>query len=459
LHGLTPEGKIQQTEMTRTLFQKSYASFWSRKLMAVRLFAIFCLWLLVGLSGAQAATLTAALDRSTITLGESATFSLTFSGGSSENVPQLPQIPNLQMDYLGPSSQFSFINGQVSSVVTHNFTVTPKQAGDYTIPAFTAQVGNERVTTQPLTLKVLQPSAPSQAAVGSGSELAFLKLELPKKELYLGEMVAAQLNLYLRQGVQSVDGFQLTSFPGDGFKIGQRVQGNNRQTQINGVGYTVVPFLMTVSPVKTGNLTLGPVTANVVIGLASTRNRRDFLFDPFGMAHEQKQFVLATDAQPVQSLPLPTENVPANFNGAVGSYSMSMSAGPTNIAAGDPITVRVQISGRGALDAISLPEQPAWRDFKTVPPTSKLEPQDALGIQGTKTFEQLVIPQNSDIKELPGVSFSFFNPERKAYGTLTQPAMKLVVRPSASAAAPAVAATGAKKADSPPPTEDIVPNK
>ena len=425
--------------------------------MAVRWLGVFALWLLFGALAAHAATLTAALDRSTITLGERATFSLTFSGGSSENVPAVPTIPNLQIDYLGPSSQFSFINGQVSSVVTHNFTVTPKQAGDYTIPAFTAQVGNERLTTQPLTLKVLQPSAPSQASVGSGSELAFLKLELPKKEIYLGEIVPAQLNLYLRQGVQSIDGFQVTSFPADGFNLGKIVQGNNRQTQINGVNYTIVPFAMTVSPVKTGNLALGPATANAIIGLPSTRNRRDFLFDPFGMAREQKQLVLATDAQSVQSLPLPTENVPANFNGAVGSYSMSMTAGPTNLAAGDPITVRVQISGRGALDAISLPEQPAWRDFKTVPPTSKFEPQDALGIQGTKTFEQLVIPQNPDIKELPGVSFSFFNPERKAYGTLTQPAAKLVVRPSASAAAPTVAA--AKKQDSPPPTEDIVPNK
>src|SRR5689334_12809150 len=374
--------------MTKTLFEWSYARVQGRRLVAARLLAAIILGLFCGLFAAKAATLTAALDRNTITLGESATFSLTFSGGSSENVPTLPQIPNLQIDYLGPSSQFSFINGQVSSVVTHNFTVTPKQAGDYTIPAFAAKVGNEQLTTQPLALKVLPPSAPSQATVGSGSELAFVKLELPKKELYLGEIVAGQLNLYLRQGVQSIDGFQVTSFPADGFNVGKMVQANNRQTQINGVNYTIVPFVMTVTPVKTGSFTLGPVTANAVIGLPSGRSRRDFLFDPFGMAREQKHLVVATDAQPVQSLPLPSENVPANFNGAVGSYSMSMTAGPTNLAAGDPITVRVQISGRGALDAISLPEQPAWRDFKTVPPTSKVEPQDALGIQGMKTFEQ-----------------------------------------------------------------------
>ena len=52
---------------------------------------------------------------------------------------------------------------------------------------------------------------------------------------------------------------------------------------------------------------------------------------------------------------------------------MTVTAGPTNVAVGDPITVRVQISGHGALDALTLPDQPAWRDFKTYPPTSKVK--------------------------------------------------------------------------------------
>ena len=36
----------------------------------------------------------------------------------------------------------------------------------------------------------------------------------------------------------------------------------------------------------------------------------------------------------------------------------------TNVAVGDPITVHVQLSGRGGLDTLTLPEQPAWRDFR-----------------------------------------------------------------------------------------------
>ena len=70
---------------------------------------------------------------------------------------------------------------------------------------------------------------------------------------------------------------------------------------------------------------------------------------------------------------MPAEGAPANFNGAVGDYTMTVTAGPTNVAVGDPITVRVQISGRGALDALTLPDQPAWRDFKAYPPTQNVK--------------------------------------------------------------------------------------
>src|SRR5262245_16373260 len=90
------------------------------------------LWLALMSGGmtVRAAQLTASLDRDTITLGESASLSLTFEGSQSEGAPNLPQIPHLQITYNGQSSQVSFVNGQVSSTVTHNFQVTAKQPGD-----------------------------------------------------------------------------------------------------------------------------------------------------------------------------------------------------------------------------------------------------------------------------------------------------------------------------------------
>src|SRR5208282_3919562 len=79
----------------------------------------------LGLGGApvRAVTFTAAFDRDTIALGETATLSLTFEGGQPGSTPQIRDIPGLQIVYVGPSSQFSFVNGQTSSTVTYHFTV------------------------------------------------------------------------------------------------------------------------------------------------------------------------------------------------------------------------------------------------------------------------------------------------------------------------------------------------
>jgi hypothetical protein len=423
--------------------------------LALALAAALC----CGLSlSAAAANFTASLNRTTITLGESAALSLTFEGDAPKEVPQPPPIQNLRITYLGPSSQFSFINGQSSTTVTHNFTVTPQQVGDFTIPALVAVVGGQRLASQPLALKVVKPGA--VAASQAGEQLVLLKLALPKKEVYLGETVVAKLQLYLHSSVRNFGNLRLNAFPADGFNLGKNAEGQRRRVQIGNSVYTLVPYAVTLTPIKAGPGVLGPVAVSLIVELASA-NRRGDPFDPFGMfnRNEQNEITLATEPESVQTLPLPAENQPPDFKGAVGNYTLTVTAGPTNVAVGDPITVRVQISGRGALESLELPDQTAWHDFKTYPPSSKIETADELGIQGTKTFEEIVVPQNSDLKALPPFSFSYFDPERKSYRTLTQPGMALVVRPGGTTLIPNVAAANRAAQDNPPLSQDIVPIK
>ncbi len=407
----------------------------------------------------NAATFTASLDRDTIALGESATLSLTFEDGSPRNVPMPSNVAGLQIAYVGPSSQFSYINGETKSTVTYNFTLTPRQAGDFAIPPLVADVGGQQLSSPSLRLKVLPPNSPPPAAVNSGSEVAFMRLTLPEKEVCPGEVLAARLDVYLRDDVQNFGNFQLTGTPANGFTVGKMAQSPKQRVQIGNRIYTDIPLSLALTTVKTGLVSVGPFTASAVVVLPSANQARDsFPFGIFG-GGEQKQVSLATDTLNVESLPLPTEGAPPNFNGAIGDYTMTVTAGPTNVAVGDPITVRVQISGRGALDALTLPDQPAWRDFKTYPPTSKVETGDPLGLQGTKTFEQIVAPQSTDVHELPVFSFSFFNPDTKTYRTLRQPSVQLAVQSSGTTPAPMIAATKTPNPQPLPPQQDILPIK
>jgi hypothetical protein len=413
-----------------------------------------------------AATFTATLDRETVTVGETATLSLTFKGGEPKSMSALPQLPNLQIASEGTSQNMVIENGQVSASFVQTFALTPTQPGEFVIPALKAEVGGKVLTTQPL--KLTAAKADSTAANAAGEKLAFFKLFVPKKEVYVGEMLAVEVQVYMREGIANGEGLlqEFDRYGGcpvkaEGVSIFKTAHAQRRQARVGTANYGVATLVTSLSPVKTGPLSLASmdVTLTLQLPLPNQQRRRD-PFDPFGMFQrmqvEERRVALSAEPETLTVLPLPKDNVPANFNGAVGNFSMTVSAGPTNVAAGDPVTVRIQISGRGAFDSLALPEQTAWRDFKTYPPTTKVDTTDALGLQGTKTFEQVAVPQNPDIKALPPVSFSFFDPDQKKYRTLTQPAVPLIVRPGGSAPAPTVAANTRSAPDNPPPVQDIV---
>jgi hypothetical protein len=89
---------------------------------------------------------------------------------------------------------------------------------------------------------------------------------------------------------------------------------------------------------------------------------------------------------------------------------------------------------------VALPAPKSWYGFKTFPPTTKLETSDPFGFQGRKSFEQIISPDNADVRELPPLSFSFFNPDDGQYHTVTQAAVPLVVKAAGATPVPSLAA-------------------
>ncbi len=446
-------------------------SFYPLKMMMARLnlfFAAGFLWLAAMNFGgaARAANFTASLNPETITLGESSTLTLKFEGGAPKELPPL-NVSGLQVSYAsGPLHFESSFNGQVTSASdSYTFTVTPQKTGEFVIPAMTVNIGGQPTASTAQKLTVTQPHPPTAADINSGSQFAFVKLTLPKTNLYAGEVIAADLQIYIRQDVQLVqipnyNNPQITSLPVEGFSTGKIPSGNVSQTRVGNTIYNVIPAKIALTAIKPGPLSIGPIAVGMVLEIPSenqpTRSFGGFIFN-FG-GGEQKQISVATETIKGEALPLPVENVPPDFNGAVGDYNLALTVGPTNVPAGDPVTLRVQISGRGALDNVRLPDLSAWPDWKIFPPTSKIETADALGIEGTKSFEEIITPQNPDIRALPQFSFSFFNPADRNYHTLTNPPVPLAVRAGGATTAPTIAANKNSAAENQAP-QDILPIK
>ncbi|MSU58766.1 MAG: protein BatD [Pedosphaera sp.] len=412
--------------------------------------AALCLVALLCAATVHAAKFTASLDRESIVLGESVTLKLEFNGVNPGGMPPLPAIPGLQVaGGLGSGSSSSIGPEGQSTVSWYTIPLTANQPGEFTIPAFHIDVGGQKLSSPPLKLKVLRED-PNTPPAELGEKSAFLWLTLPKSECYVGETIVAELRLYIRQGVRNIGGFNTPPLQGDGFTSGKQWnQAAQMQRRVGRRIFTAIPFSTSLTVVKSGPVKISSLNATIVL------NPPDAFDGFFGRRNDSEQVALATGEKEIRALLLPTENVPLDFNGAIGNFTMNFTAGPTNVATGDPITIRVQISGRGALDGVSLPAQTAWQGFRTYPPTANVE-TDPLGIQGTKTFEQIVSPENTDLRELPPFSFSFFDPDAKQYRTLTQPAVKLTVRPGGSAPMPVIAANKNQSTEPPPPARDIV---
>ena len=398
----------------------------------------------------------ATLDRNVVPVGESVTLNLVFEGISPAGPPQLPALPNLSFGGVSQSSAFSFANGQQTSTLTYSYTLAATQPGDVVIPSMQVQAGGKALVSQPLQLKIVPAANAAQAQAAALTNLAFLRLVVPKTEVYVGEPLPVEMHLYW----QNANDIRMPQLRAEGFSLGQMPKPNQTRTQVGNAIYNLVVFKLTATAARSGTLTLGPAEESLTVLIPAPNQRRSR--DPFesffdlGPRYQQRPTTLTSEPVTLRVLPLPTQNIPEGFNGAIGSYRLAVSAGPTNLAVGDPITVRIQISGNGPLDSITLPPQSDWRDFNSYPATSRLETTDDLGLSGAKSFEQVLVPQNHELKVLPPVHFSFFDPNTRSYRTLTGPAIPLNVRASATAAVPPPSLTNANSGATPPPVDDIV---
>jgi hypothetical protein len=161
-------------------------------------------------------------------------------------------------------------------------------------------------------------------------------------------------------------------------------------------------------------------------------------FASMGAMGRKKEVVLQSSADSLQVLPLPQENRPADFNGAVGQFQIEASARPTQVNAGDPVTLQLKVAGEGNFDRVSPSMLASDADWKTYSTKSSFEPADSDGYRGSKTFEQPVIPNRPGLTAVPSLSFSFFDPEKRQYVTCTAPPLPVTVGGTALSSAPAM---------------------
>jgi hypothetical protein len=183
-----------------------------------------------------------------------------------------------------------------------------------------------------------------------------------------------------------------------------------------GLQYTTLTFRKVLIPKEPGEFSLAQATvvSKVLTGYKQKRSRQPF-DDFFGRRQGvYKQFVTPSNSLTLKVLQIPQENRPADFTGLVGQYSLVTAANPNEVNIGDPITLDIMVTGPEYLDNVALPllhNQAVLAGAFKVP--EEMAPGEVLN--HVKTFTQTIRAKHADVKEIPSISLSYFNPDTRRY--------------------------------------------
>jgi len=417
--------------------------------------AAACVWLACGLAArADDVRVSAALAEDSADPGQPVDYTITVNGATEAQVSENVQVDGLTITYGGASVetqvQFGtdFGSGQhFQRSVVETYSVVAQRAGQFVIPAQEVVVDGRTYMTQPVTLNV---GATADGGSDQDRGLYYAEIVLPQDTAYIGQALPAEVRIYVDSRVRA----QLQELPevtAQGCTI-EPVKNKPDQSEVTrgGRDYIMVSFKTAVTAATAGKLKVGPVTCIAEAQIPENRPRGfgGMFDDPqfndpafanmFQMMSPPQQITIRGDPVELTAKPLPAEGQPASFTGAVGRFTLETAVKPTMVQAGDPITITNSISGRGNFDRVTAPQIVNPNGWRTYPPSSKFEADDDDGTSGVKTFDMAAIPETNKT-ESPTFQWSYFDPERGKYVTLTGEAWPIKIEGQIAAqATPAI---------------------
>ncbi len=364
--------------------------------------------------------------------------------------PRLPTIGGFHVINRVQNYNFQITNSGMTAIKQYKYTLQPVREGKFRIGSVEVVVGGKAYKTSPVEVEVSSKVKPRPSPSPFGQlkkflppgffggedendgfpffhgqqqpipeEDIFVKLELKKSTLYLGEMALAEWFFYL-PGDRSVnvrnevtknaklDGFWVESVvsPADSSSVPHKVERKGGEVYRKQLLMSSALF-----PVRTGILGIGALTV-----------RSQFMnFFGFGPS---RVFLRESEAKQVKVLPLPDEGKGKFFTEAVGDFNISVDVNKKVISVQEPMIYKVVFKGKGHPRLIRLPDLPFGDSFKVYDVT---ESQTFSLSNSVKTFEVILIPKSSGELSIPSFELTTFDPQLGIYKTHILPEVKIKV--------------------------------
>ncbi len=373
------------------------------------------------------------------------------------------------------SSYSSSVNGTVTRRTSISYFLKPKKTGKLTIEGARATVDGKLMNSNSAIVEVVNKDVAEQAPqnnntdpfsslfhdpvfeqqsqaqpaenkfddapyIRAGEDLnkkinqvLLLKVVTSKNSCYEGEPIMATYKLYARVEVEVVFS-KRPSFSGfSTFDMAVPSQEYSYE-MLNGKKFKVFTIRkVQLYPLQNGNLTLDPVELECKMRFVKYEAAASGNFDPYNNDNYlSTQYLLKSGAVNITVLPLPTENRPADFKGAVGDFSINAITNTTQTGKDDAVTLQVSVRGSGNFSMVQ-PLAVQWpQGLEAYEPVEKENlMKSIMPISGDKTFEYVFLCHQPGQVTIPAVQFSYFDIAAKAYKTIaTQPIIMSVAKES-----------------------------
>ena len=347
--------------------------------------------------------------------------------------PKLPNLVDFQIFSAGSSQSVQVINGKVSSSVTYRYALSPRHPGRFNVGPAVVTINGTDYTTQVEVVTVNDVPANQHPAPGHnevqppptktrGEHHVFITASLDRDTVYVNQPVTYVFRFYAGERLLSNPEYNRPSFTN--FWVEDLPPQRKYTTTLDGIPYDVTEIRTALFPAEAGVKTIAPAEVTATVRSQSRGNRMNpfNLFDD-GFFDRGEPLHLATDALKLTVLSPPAGSPAPPFSGLVGKFTIDAKADVKSVNVGDPVTVHVTVSGEGNVKSIQRPYRDTLPNFRIFSGGSS-EDVSTTGyeISGSKTFDEVFVPQRAGTYSLPAFELTYLDPQSHAYKTIkTEP--------------------------------------
>ena len=399
-----------------------------------------------------------------VSVGEQFQVSYELTGeGTNFEAPNFTNFEIVGGPFSSQSSSVQIVNGSVTKSTTHtySFYLRAIKEGVFTIPAATITVDKKKIksTTEEITV-VKDNSVVTESNSGnstSGNRDVFLEASPNKRTAYIGEQILLRYKIYYTIPISQLTISKAPSYSGFWMKDVTENNGTIQQSSIvrDGIEYHVATIQeIVLIPQKAGTLTIDPLDISCIAQIRN-ENRQSRGYDPFdnffgdimGSSYTNVKKEIKSQPIDIEVKTLPAKDKPASYKGAVGQFTFTSSIDKTEMKSNDAFTVTYSVSGNGNIELLELPKPVFPPDFEVYDPKITTNTKNnSYGISGTKKVEYVVIPRVSGDFTINPAEFSYYDPAKNKYVTLTSDKYELHVERSANEGSGGIVYSGGQEA-------------